>query len=251
MAAQSRTSPAILLTRPEVQSQQFAAALGAALGPGVAGGIVISPLMAPRFSQPLVPPGRFAALVLTSQAGAEAARRISAAGQVLPARAYCVGDATAAAATAAGFEAISARGDAAALVAQLLKRSAPGPLLHLCGRDTAGGVAQSLSAGGIPTLALLCYEQVAEPLSASARTLLSGERPVLVPLFSTRSALLFRAAAPASPPPAAPLLVAAMSAAVAASLPPLQPERLQIAAEPTMAAMVAAVAALHQGKTPA
>lgn len=246
MAAQSRTLPAILLTRPEEQSRRFAAALG----PGAAGRIVISPLMAPRFSAPVLGPGGFEALVLTSQAGAEAARRISAAGQALPARAYCVGDSTAAAATAAGFEAISARGDAAALVALLLARRVPGPLLHLCGRDTAGAVAETLQAGGIPTVALLCYEQVAVPLSPSAITLLSGTKPVVVPLFSPRSARLFRAAAPAGPE-AAPLLVAAMSAAVAAALPPLEPLRLVIAAEPTAAAMVAAVAALSQGKTAA
>lgn len=249
MAAQSRTLPAILLTRPEEQSHRFAAALGAALGADAAR-IVISPLIAPRFFAPALPPGGFAGLVLTSQAGAEAARRISASGLVLPARAFCVGRRTAAAATEAGFEAISAEGDAAALVALLLERAVPGPLLHLCGQNTIGAVAERLSAAGIPTTAHLCYEQVAVPLNPSARTLLSGATPVVVPLFSPRSARLFCAEALA-PPHAAPLLVAAMSAAVADALPPLQPLRCVIAAEPTAPAMVAAVAALLHGKTPA
>ena len=104
MARQSQ--PTILLTRPLAQSQRFAAMVG---------GAVIAPLMVPEFLSPPLPTRDFAAVVLTSETGVEAARRISAAGAPLPKRAFCVGDRTAKAAQAA----LAGSGLVVALIAML------------------------------------------------------------------------------------------------------------------------------------
>ena len=143
MTPQSRAIP-VLLTRPEAAGDRFAAELADTFGDRVR--IVASPLIAPRYLSPALPQGA-AGLVLTSETGVEAARRLRAAGAALPARAFCVGHRTASAAAAAGFDALSAGGDADALVAMILATGKAGPLLHLHGRDTRGNVAARLTAG--------------------------------------------------------------------------------------------------------
>lgn len=206
MAAQS-LPPIVLLTRPEAQSARFAEALHARM-PGL--GIVCSPLLSPRFMPVTLPAERFAALILTSQTGAQAAGRLRAA---LPDRAYCVGASTAQTAQEAGFAALSAEGDAEALLALILAQPMA-PLLHLRGREARGDLARRLSAQGLPTQELVVYAQEECPLTAEARTLLQGDRPVLAPVFSPRSAQILRAAC-AEAGARAPLTLIAMSPAVA------------------------------------
>lgn len=246
MAIQSRL-PAFLLTRPSAQSARFADMLRDRFGDGLT--VVISPLMQPEFPVPKVPSGPFAALVFTSETGVAAYRRDPARFAVTGNTAYCVGGRTAQAAQAAGLAPVSAEGDADALVALILSQRPSGPLLHLCGADTRGDVAGRLTAGGILTTACTAYRQADQPLTDQAKTLLRGERPVVVPLFSPRSARLFLAQiGPITP--RAPLVCAVLSAAVAEPL-LSQPIKLLYAKEPNaMALLDSLVGAYDATQTP-
>lgn len=237
MATQSRAKT-LLLTRPEPQASRFAALAALRLGADLR--IVVSPLMAPRFLAPDLPDRAFAALVLTSETGADAARRISAAGGRLPSRAICVGDRTAQVAQAAGFQAVSAQGDAAALVRFILDRAQAGPLLYLHGKDSRGDVAGLLNSGGIETVSAIVYDQIEAFLTDEAKAVLAQPDPVLLPLFSPRTARLF-AAGIAQINHRAPLWVAALSRAVAAEAQVLAPEKLEIAGNPDADAVLVAL----------
>lgn len=233
----------ILLTRPLLQSQRFAEQLRARWPEA---GVLISPLMAPDYLSPQVPTQDFTALILTSETGAEAARRISAAGHSLPCQAYCVGERTAAAAQAAGFQPRLVGGDADALVALILEDHPRGPLLFLRGQDSAGGIENRLISAGTETVSAIVYAQVPQPLTTQAQELLQRDAPVILPVFSPRSARLLIAQC-AGTPPQATLWVAALSPAVAQAVSGLAPRLVQIAARPDAEAMLNAIAALPIG----
>jgi uroporphyrinogen-III synthase len=242
MAIQSR-APTILLTRPLLQSQRFAAEL-CARWPEIP--VEIAPLMAPEYRLPALPAQDFAALILTSETGAEAARRISAAGIALPARAYCVGDRTAAAARSAGFLAISAGGDADDLLVLIQAEMPRSALLFLRGVDSVGNIDDCLNSAGIETVSAIAYVQTPQAFTVQAARLLQQTAPVIVPLFSPRSARIFIAEWPHSPSPA-PLWIAALSPAVAEVAVGLGPDRMATAAHPDAGSMLIAVAALLGG----
>jgi uroporphyrinogen-III synthase len=190
MAKQSEGNPVpVLLTRPLAQAQEFAAALTDRFGPEVCPLIV--PLMAPEVLTPPLPRGPFAGVIFTSATGVLAAG----AWPDLPRRAWCVGDRTAAEARKSGFDARSAGGDAAALVAAIRADPPQGRLLHLRGEDARGDIAATLTADGIATDEVIVYRQVPQPVTAAALALLQGDGPVILPLFSPRSATLFVQAA--------------------------------------------------------
>jgi len=179
------TRPVILLTRPEASSRRMATILAAVLGNRV--DICVSPLIE------IVPDPRLPALdgirtlIFTSAHGVAA--YVAAKGPTtLPC--YTVGDATAHAAREAGLPAISAGGDAEALIARIIADEAVGPMLHLRGAHAAGEIADRLSALGCPVSQAIMYTQNARLLSADALALLQGDRPVVLPLFSPRSARL-------------------------------------------------------------
>ena len=232
MARQSH--PVILLTRPLAQSQRFAAQIGGAL---------ISPLMRPEFLSPGLPPGDFAAVVLTSETGAEAAGRISAAGGVLPNRAFCVGNRTADAARALDFEASSAGGAADDLLAHIIAAAPVGRLLLLRGQDNVGDLAEKLVSAQIETVSLITYRQIAQSLSDEAVAVLHGPVPVIVPIFSPRSAR-FLAAELRRVASKAPIWLAALSPAVAEAF-DFPTVFTGIATRPDAAAMLRAVQALR------
>lgn len=232
MARQSQ--PTVLLTRPEAQSLRFAAQIG---------GAVISPLIAPEFLRPSLPVGDFAAVVLTSETGVEAARRISATGVPLPKRAFCVGDHTAAAARDAGFAASSAAGDASDLVAHIVSAAPQGRLLLLRAQDSAGDLQNRLISAGIETLSAIVYRQVAQPLTVEAAALLQGAAPVILPIFSPRSARLLTARLRLIAVKA-PLWVVALSNAVAEAF-DFPAELTKVAQRPDSAAMCHALAGLR------
>jgi uroporphyrinogen-III synthase len=237
MAPQHHARP-VLLTRPAPQAERFAAELanrfGATLRP------VISPLMVPEFFAPEWPDLPYSTLILTSETGAEAAALLREKGRALPERAICVGDRTAEAARGLGFDARSAKGDAEVLIALILESDDPGPFLHLRGREARGDVAPRLAAKGRASHAAIVYAQVAQPLKAEARALLSGDDPVIIPLFSPRSAAILADFGPF----AAPLLLVAISPAVAEKAAILAPAQLEVADSPDAAGMLAAIARL-------
>ena len=236
MPAQS-LAPTVLLTRPAAQSASFAQSLQAQVE-GLR--VVVSPLMVTVFHTVTLPKEPLQGVILTSQTGAEAAGRLR---TQLPDLAYCVGDRTAQVAREAGFRVQSAQGDAEALLALIL-REKPQALIHLRGREARGDLAQRLSAAGVFTQERVVYAQDAQPLSDEAVAVLSGKAPVLVPLFSPRSAEILGAAWQGLATHA-PLVVVAISQAVAEAA-AFCPTKPVLAAHPDAPSMLNAVLAqLH------
>lgn len=148
--------------------------------------------------------------------------------------AYCVGQRTTAAARLAGWQAIFAGETSDKLVASLsVERRLP-HLWHLAGRHTRGRIAERLSAEGRDVTRVTLYDQVLQPLTDQARAVLIGEMPVIVPLFSPRTAAWF---AEVCPPAARPHIIA-LSADVATPLADSTLSSLEIAARPDAAALV-------------
>ncbi|RVT83426.1 hypothetical protein DXV76_14410 [Rhodobacteraceae bacterium CCMM004] len=199
--------PLVLLTRPAAQSERFAEALRARIGG--AADIVVAPVMKIVF-RPAPPVPERATLVFTSENGVAAMPDDALAGRAL----WAVGPRTAAALRARGVRCRDGGGDAVALAQALVAARPAGPVLHLAGVHTAGDVAGTLRRAGIPAERHTVYDQVAEPLSAAGQAALAGIAPVILPLFSPRSARLLRSEVARA---RAPLAAVAISDAVAAT----------------------------------
>lgn len=223
--------PVLLMTRPEPQSRAFAASLAGT----EAFRLVISPLIGIAYGGDLPDMAGIRGLIFTSANGVAA--YLDRGGPPRPA--FTVGEATAEAARAAGMSATSAEGTAETLIA-LLKQSRPsGPLLHVRGRHARGDVAGRLTAAGVPVTAAILYDQPALAPTPEAKAVLSGQDPVVAPVFSPRTGALL-----SQETVQAPLLVAAMSEAVVKALAPLHKQDLKIASRPESAAMRELVADL-------
>ena len=227
----------VLLTRPRAQGEGFARQLTARFGARVRP--VIAPLMAPEYLSPPVPPGPFAAVVFTSAHGVEGAMRL---GLPLPRLAYCVGRTTAAAASAAGLQARSADGNAEDLVAAIERDAPNGRLLYIRGVDTSGDIGNTLNLKSIPTVSLQVYLQKSIPFEGESLHLLCQSAPLIVPLFSPRSAILFRQALPTDA--RADLRIVAMSDAVATAAADIPHSGLVIARNPDAPGMLDGVESL-------
>lgn len=230
----------VLVTRARAEGEAFAAALTARFGARVRP--VVAPLIAPRYLTPPIPSGDYAAVVFTSAQAVEGARRL---GVPLPSLAWCVGRKTASVAAAAGFLAKSADGDAETLARAILDDPPNGRTLYLRGVDTRGNILEMLQSSGIDTDVAIVYGQTPQPMLPKALSLLRSGDPVLVPLFSPRTAAIFRAALP--PDTSAKLHIAAMSSAVADALGDLPRVALAIARQPDAPAMLDAVESLLAG----
>jgi uroporphyrinogen-III synthase len=173
--------PLILLTRPRAQAQEFADALAVEIDADIA----IHPMQdIALFAPPDPLPVGYDGYIFTSPNGARAAQHWG-----LPPRpAYVVGQKTAAATQ--GDAVFCADGDSTDLV-QLIRQHVPqGPLLHLHGTHVAGEIARELAQYGIPCDARVAYDQHALPVTNDLRRILGDLRPVLIPVFSPRSAKL-------------------------------------------------------------
>lgn len=231
----------LLLTRPRDQSEAFAAALEAAL-PGRFAPLIAPMLRIERVAATIDLVGA-QGLLFTSANGVEAFAA-ACADRRLPA--YCVGDMTARAARNHGFAARSASGDVASLAALAAGAARPGggPLLHVRGRHAAGDLVGLLAAAGVPARALELYEQVAAPLGAEARARLAAGDVAVLTAFSPRSAAIFAKAALTEGWDLGPAALVALSKAADAAHDAPEPGRRIIAAEPTRAGMIAALAGL-------
>lgn len=237
MAPQHHALP-VLLTRPAEQAHRFAKELAVRFGDRLQ--TIISPLMVAEYLAPDWPDLAYTTAILTSETGVAAAVRLRNLGRVLPDRAICVGDRTASVAQAAGFQAVSAKGDAEVLLDLILASDDPGPFLHLRGREARGDIAPRLAAKGRPAQSAIVYQQRPQPLTARARAILDGPDPVIIPLFSPRSVTLLAESGPFR----APLLIAAISATVAEKAKSLAPARLEQSATPDGGGMLDAVGLL-------
>jgi uroporphyrinogen-III synthase len=167
----------LLLIRTGAHSQRLARALAAR---GERPRVLLSPVFEIRARNIALPRG--AELVLTSSNAVAA----------LPPgrwRAWCVGDRTAEAAREAGLEALSAGGDAEALL-RLLVEARPGRLLHVRGAHVTGNLTPRLRAAGLEADEVVAYDQAPLRLTPEALAALAGAEAVVLPLYSPRSAAL-------------------------------------------------------------
>jgi uroporphyrinogen-III synthase len=153
---------------------------------------------------------------------------------------FAVGDATAQAARRAGLRVQVAGGDAQALLRHLAAVRPAGPLLHVRGEHARGDVAARLCQTGLETREVVLYRQILLPPNDAARRALRGSAPVVVPLFSPRTAEQFAAQHTGR----APLYIAAMSRAVADKVAHLPVRRLLVAERPDAPAMLNALSTL-------
>ncbi len=238
MPARAGDGLTVLLTRP--QSRRFADLVRGRLGPAVR--VVIAPLMRiePRGPLPALAPGEVP--VFTSESGVEA---YAALGGRCAGLAFAVGGQTAAVARRLGFApVIEGPGDSAGLaglIASMDSAAGRGAVWHLHGTHVAGDLAGLLQAQGIRACEAAIYDQVAAPLSAEARAVLEGAGPVLVPVFSARTARLLAGDLAAA---RAPLGLAAISPAVARELPVQSAGKVAVAARADAAAVLDVLADL-------
>ena len=216
--------PILLLTRPRPQAERFARFCAEAIQP--APKTVISPILTIRPRKEDVDLTLFSAVILTSENAVNALADVAQVGGVT---AFCVGDRTAQAARDCGMLAISAKGDADELVALVQQESFSGPVLHVHGAETAGNVADRLRAVGLSVHNKIIYDQVPTALKPEAMTLSWGDAPLVLPLFSPRSATLVAAGLTTA---RAPLILVALSAAVAKAWTGPKPAQIQIADRP-------------------
>ncbi|SDX87643.1 uroporphyrinogen-III synthase [Citreimonas salinaria] len=224
----------LLLTRPESASRAFLEALRQdGIGPVTP---ILSPLIDVRVTGPLPDLRDVSGLIFTSANGVRAYAELGGSPGLT---AFTVGSATARAAEQAGLRARSAGGDADSLVAMLGRGEAAVPLVHLRGSHARGDVACRLTEMGVPTTEAVIYDQPLCPPTDEARAVLQGTRPVVVPLFSPRTATAF-----AGLPRKAPIFVAAFSEAVAMAAGGGHIVKPGIARQPQQAAMIACTAAM-------
>lgn len=241
MSRQSFPAPLpVLITRPAAQAARFAAELAEVFGDRLRP--LLSPLMAAEHLPFDLPLARHAALILTSETGAEAAgdRRGALPDGALPDLAFCVGDRTADTARRVGFTALSAAGAAQDLVDLILSSPVKGPFLYLHGQDRAADIGRILGGRGLTVDSRAAYVQRPLPLGQEAEALLASEADILLPLFSPRSVRLFFQALRQKP--VARLWPVVISENAFAQLPVEWAEGAEIAPRPDGAGMLAAIA---------
>lgn len=221
----------LLMTRPLAAAERFVAVLPEAARAGLQ--VIFAPLMEIQAAQAPVQLDGMEGVIFTSANGVEIASRETAAR--LPA--YCVGERTAQAAAAAGWQASCLGHCADELVAAILGQRPEAPLLHLRGAHARGDIAGRLTRGGIACHEQILYDQVLLPLTGEAQALLAAQTDVIVPLFSPRSARHFAELCGE----AAHLHLIALSPAVAEPLKGLKCKTLRVSKTPDAAAVAAAV----------
>lgn len=219
----------LVLTRPEAQSRALAVAFADMAR------VVITPVMEIVGTGVTVDLTGYAGVILTS------ANAVVFAPDPRGVRVFCVGGKTAEAARAEGAEVALVAEDADDLVARC---TGPGPLLHLRGEHARGDVAERLSSAGIETHEAVLYRQEERALTEEALGLLTGNAPVVLPLFSPRSAELVGAQV-GTPGPG--VRVLAMSPAVAERWQAVTGGSAEVCARPTGEEMRERIAAILRG----
>ncbi|MGR3502761.1 uroporphyrinogen-III synthase [Pseudaestuariivita sp.] len=224
--------PILLLTRSADDSAEFAQFLGRHDAP--LHDVVISPLLECVYLSTHVDTSGVQSLIFTSRHGVAAY-----AAQAHAPRLSChvVGGRTAEAARARGHEVLSQHPDAATLLAFCATNAPQGPVLHVRGEHARGDIAKTLSARNLSAGETVVYAQNLRPLTETALTALAGERPVIIPLFSPRTATQFVRECTGT----APIHGIALSAAVAEAAKGTRWTRMTIAPTPTRDSMVTSV----------
>ena len=220
------------MTRPRAASDRFVAQLPNRVRSRVT--VLISPLLEIRPLAVPVDTRNVAGLIFTSANGVNAAAA-QGVKQGLPA--WCVGSATTRMAKAAGWTAQMMGATAEELVASLLRLQPLSPLLHLRGEYSCGNIAERLTGSGLSTREQPIYQQRLLPLSGETLLAAEGDRPVIAPLFSPRTARHFAEVWAGS----APLWLVAISEPTAEPLKSLTFELIRVVSQPTPDKMQKAV----------
>lgn len=180
----STSAPLIILTRPIDGSHEFATLLRSAL-PDIH--IAIHPLQnITCANRPDVDLDRYDGYLFTSRNGV-----IAGSGWTIPPRrCFVVGTKTAEAARAAGHTVVGIWQTVHDMIAALPDHAVQGKYAYLHGRHISLDISIAALEIGIDVTPFIAYEQNATPLSPAALDDLSRENPLILPLFSTRSAEL-------------------------------------------------------------
>jgi uroporphyrinogen-III synthase len=174
-------------------------------------------------------------MIFTSENGVES---VTSQADLKARTAYCVGDRTASAARAAGMEAISAGGSAEDLKSLIMNHGQRRPMVHIRGEHSRGDVAKYLTEHGFDVRAVVAYRQVEASLSPEAHNVLEGEKAVLLPLFSPRTARIYFDQVGFA---RAPTHVIAMSSAVASEIDLSAVRQCVVSDAPTSGSMIKAL----------
>jgi len=221
----------ILVTRPRDDGEAIAARLKAA------GHVpLLAPLLEPRwFDGPPLDLAGIDAILATSANGVRALVRRTARRDIAI---FAVGPQTAGEARAAGFTPVeNADGDARALAAAVPRWLAQGTLLHVCGEQNEGALAETLVAAGYAVRREILYVVEARPLPDDAAQALQDGMVDAALFFSPRSARIFMEQAAAMPLRA--VSAVCISPATAAALPQAAFREIRIAPKPNQDALLA------------
>lgn len=176
-------APVLLMTRPQKAAERFVAELDPNLRD--AANIVYSPVLEIKSTGAVPVFDQFSGFIFSSA-------------QVfgfLPAgqgrTCFCVGAQTAAQARTCGWRVAGVFDTAEQLVAGI--ETTLEPLLHISGLHRRGEIAERLTAKGIRTEVTVVYRQDPKDLSVTAHEVLSSGVPVVLPVFSPRSAQILAA----------------------------------------------------------
>ena len=225
----------LLITRPLEDGKEFARRLAERGHQGL-----LAPLLSPRFYEGPEPDLRgVLAILATSANGIRAFVRRT------PRRdfsIFAVGPQTAEEARRSGFtEVRNADGDAKALaLAATLWAARKGTLLHVCGEDAPGTLAENLTLRGFKVRRLPLYAiDAAASLPEEARSALESRALDGAMFFSPKSARIFGVLADGLPTEN--LAAFCISAATAQALSPMSFGRIAVAARPNQSAMLALI----------
>ena len=220
-------NPSVLVTRPKDSSERFVRDLRAVAGP-------FEPVICPAFEYERLdaPLPDFDVAIFTSRAGVMFAPKGR--GRT----AYCVGDATANAATQSGYEAVSAQGTVDDLLSLILGDGPVGRLLHVRGETSVGDVMHALASEGLDAGEVIAYRKATSLVGLQRAVQVSSGSNLIFPVFSAETVSILAA----SGLNFSALNTVAISEGVAAVVSTLSPASLSIAAAPNQAKMIAAVA---------
>jgi uroporphyrinogen-III synthase len=223
-----QVSATIIITRPYDAAMRLATRLDGMVARGCT--VIVSPVIeiAPVAATP--PSKNVAGYIFTSTHGVTNCASFEIKDG---ASCWCVGAKTAQAARRAGFDVVTVAHDANSLAQTMQTQHPTGTLLYLRGRHVSSDLAAQLTSAGILCDEAVVYDQIAVPLSDAARRTLGGEEPVILPLYSPRSAALVMEQGPFK----ARILVAAISDVAAKAAKNLCPVTVKTARSPSGEAM--------------
>ncbi|MGR3661015.1 MAG: uroporphyrinogen-III synthase [Paracoccaceae bacterium] len=196
--------------------------------------MVESPVIRIKHLSVRIEPENYSALIFASQ---NAVNAVADCDGLVGKRAFVVGESTGKIATSLGLSVVVADGNASSLVKKIITVKTKGPLLLLCGRYTTGNIQQRLIFAGIDTDSIVTYEQEAIGLTPEAIAVLRGKSPVVMPIFSSRSARILSAQL-LKLKSISPIILVAISQAVLDAWNGPEPLEYSVAIEPTGQEMI-------------